>query len=555
MACALSGSGGLGEANLVFSGEEVGLGLHAGLVSSRDVESERWSRKIENESIMGTSRKLYKSLATMKRIVNPSLVDKNVTTTPSGEKQRRWVPWKTSVEDVKMKDEYPIQDQDMKDTKVTKDILADLMKKVDNYLLSSTNDRHINSENWAALRIQTAFRAFLARRALRALKGIVRLQALVRGHTIRRQAAITLRCMKALVRVQARIRARRVRMSEQGQAVQRSIFERKCREARVLESERGWCAYSGTVEDLQAKLQLKKEGMIKRERALAYASIYQWRVPEVENPHGYYFNQARPDNQHWGWSWLERWMAVRPWENRMLDTNNLKKDPHFTHDTESSFSGSGPQRAASKIIKTISSRASSSVVGNTRDCSSLCGSLRNSPSRSRGSQSFHLPSTTGREKQHQREHEAYFDYLTFNASTASKAQHNRAPLSPLDGNISTPRPTKSYMAATKSANAKAKPRAQSTPKQKPTSSSVAEDKLVSRKRMSFPSKAIAGGSYYFTSKFPVASEDFNIKPLTNRRDGSMHVFPSNVHSERPSSRNSESSCGDSCNNLRKPIRL
>lgn len=82
-------------------------------------------------------------------------------TTPSGEKQRRWVPWKTSVEDVKMKDEYPIQDQDMKDTKVTKDILADLMKKVDNYLLSSTNDRHINSENWAALRIQTAFRAFL----------------------------------------------------------------------------------------------------------------------------------------------------------------------------------------------------------------------------------------------------------------------------------------------------------------------------------------------------------------------------------------------------------
>lgn len=35
MACALSGSGGLGEANLVFSGEEVGLGLHAGLVSSR----------------------------------------------------------------------------------------------------------------------------------------------------------------------------------------------------------------------------------------------------------------------------------------------------------------------------------------------------------------------------------------------------------------------------------------------------------------------------------------------------------------------------------------
>lgn len=82
-------------------------------------------------------------------------------TTPSGEKQRRWVPWKTSVEDRQMNDEYPIQDQDMKDTKVPKDILADLLTTVDNYLLSSNNDRYINSENWAALRIQTALRAFL----------------------------------------------------------------------------------------------------------------------------------------------------------------------------------------------------------------------------------------------------------------------------------------------------------------------------------------------------------------------------------------------------------
>ncbi|XP_072984949.1 protein IQ-DOMAIN 23-like [Typha latifolia] len=61
-------------------------------------------------------------------------------------------------------------------------------------------------EDRAAVRIQAAFRGYLARRALKALRGLVKLQALARGNIVRKQAAETLRCMEALVRVQSKAR-------------------------------------------------------------------------------------------------------------------------------------------------------------------------------------------------------------------------------------------------------------------------------------------------------------------------------------------------------------
>ncbi|KDP33804.1 hypothetical protein JCGZ_07375 [Jatropha curcas] len=66
-------------------------------------------------------------------------------------------------------------------------------------------------ERWAAVKIQTVFRGYLARKALRALKGLVKLQAYFRGYLVRKQATATLHSMQALIRAQATVRSQRTR--------------------------------------------------------------------------------------------------------------------------------------------------------------------------------------------------------------------------------------------------------------------------------------------------------------------------------------------------------
>uniref|UniRef100_I1P7T9 DUF4005 domain-containing protein n=1 Tax=Oryza glaberrima TaxID=4538 RepID=I1P7T9_ORYGL len=67
-------------------------------------------------------------------------------------------------------------------------------------------------EEAAAVRIQATFRGYLARTALCALRGIVKLQALVRGQLVRKQATATLRCMQALLAAQSQLRAQAQRV-------------------------------------------------------------------------------------------------------------------------------------------------------------------------------------------------------------------------------------------------------------------------------------------------------------------------------------------------------
>ncbi|XP_062202850.1 protein IQ-DOMAIN 5-like isoform X2 [Phragmites australis] len=205
---------------------------------------------------------------------------------------------------------------------------------VSNYASSPSTSLQVShteldtKEHQAAIVIQSAYRAFLARRALRALKGLVRLQALVRGHAVRKQAAETLQCMQALVRAQARVRARRVRVALESQVAEKETPELNVIEDHVREIEEDWCGSIGSVEEMQAKALKRQEAAAKRERARAYALTHQWQAGSRKQKAVSLQDQGLAvDENQWGRNWLERWMAVRPWENRLLDSNVKESVP------------------------------------------------------------------------------------------------------------------------------------------------------------------------------------------------------------------------------------
>ncbi|XP_010327634.1 protein IQ-DOMAIN 18 isoform X1 [Solanum lycopersicum] len=135
----------------------------------------------------------------------------------------------------------------------------------------------------AILIIQTTFRGYLARKALGALKGVVKLQALIRGHNVRKRAQITLQCMQSLVRVQTQVCDQRRRLSCEGISCgsmfkePKSILELHLNDKESNSMNQAYIPdkdgydHLHALEKIEALLHKAKEATKKRENTLAHA--------------------------------------------------------------------------------------------------------------------------------------------------------------------------------------------------------------------------------------------------------------------------------------------
>ncbi|XP_052202059.1 protein IQ-DOMAIN 9 isoform X3 [Diospyros lotus] len=130
-------------------------------------------------------------------------------------------------------------------------------------------------EDIAATKIQTAFRAYMARKKLRRLKGIFRLQILTQSQSVSKQASTTLSHLHSWSRIQGQIRARRVAMVTEGRIRQKKLENQLKLEAKLHDLEVEWNGGSETMEEILGRIHQREEAAGKRERALAYAFSHQ----------------------------------------------------------------------------------------------------------------------------------------------------------------------------------------------------------------------------------------------------------------------------------------
>lgn len=136
--------------------------------------------------------------------------------------------------------------------------------------------------------------------------------------------------------------------------------------------QQGWCDSPGTVSEVRAQLHNRQRGAIKRERTIAYSQFQQvilfiekgycllllmnrvWislfscfqRLRPSASPYARTNHTVKPlkhekqGKNNSELSWLDRWMAAKPWENRLMEGITPEMTP-FSRKSEDNSSSSG----------------------------------------------------------------------------------------------------------------------------------------------------------------------------------------------------------------------
>ncbi|CAN8284395.1 unnamed protein product [Cochlearia groenlandica] len=235
-------------------------------------------------------------------------------------------------------------------------------------LATSTHQIVESKEDVAAIKIQSLYRCYKARRALRVLQGMARLQALLQGKYVKRQMNAMLSSMQTLTRLQIQIHERRSRLSEENKDRHRLIQQKshqKEQQNHSLVIAGDFDSSNKSKKQVEAKIANRKEASVRRERALAYAYSHQqtWRN-STKLPHQTLMDANTP---HWGWSWLERWMDSRPWDPQSNDDQAFhKREEHSTKASPARSNKTLKSSSSQKSIQWPTNNESQKVEGSNR---------------------------------------------------------------------------------------------------------------------------------------------------------------------------------------------
>lgn len=169
----------------------------------------------------------------------------------------------------------------------------------------------------AATKAQAVFRGYLARRSFRTLKGIVRVQAFIRGRLVRKQAIATFCCVRGIVKIQKLARAKK-----------------------------GW--------------ELRNPSTTGHDKLLEDVFIQKLLASSrPANPLHLQYGRGDPN---FAYMWLERWTKSRFWEASSLPKENSHSYPQSKHqnlENEQCSHKQSVRRLPSTDIKTNSNGISS----------------------------------------------------------------------------------------------------------------------------------------------------------------------------------------------------